>query len=147
MLHQRRYGAVERGQQSVDSCICWVDVWYASFIRVCFLTNTQQVVVIMTCVFVARQDTIFRIAFKATAADVVGGVGESGAVVNGMISMDATTNSIGYVVRTSAAMTGVTAILIRGPVQLGVYLQKNSNLCSLHPSDTTNRAYIYCIVW
>jgi len=71
----------------------------------------------MTCVFVAKQDTIFRIAFKAQASDVVGGSGETGAVVNGMITMDASPNTITYIVRTSSAMTAITAILIRGRIK------------------------------
>lgn len=74
--------------------------------------------VIVSCIFVARQDTVFRICFEAEAGKVIGGPGEAGAVVSGMMTMDATYNTIKYEARTISAMTGITAIHIRGPTTL-----------------------------
>ncbi len=74
--------------------------------------------VIITCIFVAKQDSTFRICFRADASQVVGGVGEAGAVVHGMITMDANSNTIKYEARSSTGMTATTALHIRGPMQL-----------------------------
>lgn len=74
------------------------------------------VVVIMGSVFVSQQDEYFRICPDATAAQVVGGPGEAGAVVEGMITLDTNTDNIPFEFRTQS---NVTAIVLRGPYVLG----------------------------
>ncbi len=103
--------------------------------------------VILSCVFVARQDTVFRICFEATAGAIVGSTpGETGAVVTGMMTMDATYNTIKYELRTITAMTGITAIHIRGPTTLStpqvgpVYIAICGGITGAAVCDTTTVA-------
>lgn len=74
--------------------------------------------VIAACIYVANQDATFRICFRASSDQTVGGAGEANAVVNGMITMDAITNTIAFEARTTLGMSAITAIHIRGPVEL-----------------------------
>ncbi len=81
-------------------------------VAVVFIILTLIIVTIST-VFVAKQDSLFRVCVSTTP------VNEAESHVFGFISLDTTTNSIRYVLRSAAAMTGITAVHIRGPIQLG----------------------------
>jgi hypothetical protein len=83
-----------------------------------FFIVLTLVVVLLSTIFVARQDAIFRVCFEARGNNVLAGAGEAGAVVNGIMTMDATYNTVKYLVRTSVGMSGITAINVMGPIQL-----------------------------
>lgn len=73
---------------------------------------------ILSSIFVAKQSTIARFSGVALPANVIGAVGEAGARVSGMVTLDRDTNQIRYEFRSSVGMTGITAVHIRGPTQL-----------------------------
>lgn len=75
--------------------------------------------VLVATIFVARQDTIFRICFTALPQNVVGNVGEVGARASGMITIDQNTDAFSYQVQTVVPMSSITAVHIRGPLPLG----------------------------
>ncbi|MBX9636003.1 MAG: hypothetical protein K2Q45_00440 [Nitrosomonas sp.] len=84
------------------------------FIVLAFVTT------LVATVFVAKQDSLFRICFSAVPQNVIGGTGgEPNAVVIGMITLDQYTDKITYIMQTVASMSGVTAVHIRGPIPLG----------------------------
>ena len=87
-------------------------------IAVVFIILTFVNVLIST-IFVAQQDSIFRMCFTALPQNVIGALGEANARVAGMIAIDQNDDAFSYSVQTVSAMTGITAIHIRGPVPLG----------------------------
>lgn len=87
-------------------------------IAVVFIILTFVNVLIST-IFVAQQDSIFRMCFTALPQNVIGASGEANARVIGMITIDQNDDAFSYNVQTVAAMTGITAIHVRGPVPLG----------------------------
>ena len=87
-------------------------------IAIAFIILTFVNVLIST-IFVAQQDAIFRICFTALPQNVIGASGEANARVSGMITIDQNDDAFSYTAQTVAAMTGITAIHIRGPVPLG----------------------------
>lgn len=92
---------------SQENCIV---VW--QILAVVFILMTLVVVIVST-IFVAKQDSLFRVCVDTFP------VNEANAHVFGFISLDTNSNSIKYVLRSSAAMTGITAVHLRGPIQLG----------------------------
>lgn len=73
---------------------------------------------VITAVYVAQQDQQFRMCPLATAEQVVGGTPEAGARVATMITMDQNVPSIAFEFRPEVNMSDLTAVLIRGPIQL-----------------------------
>ena len=75
--------------------------------------------VLITNIFVAKQDTIFRICFTALPQNVIGAPGEANARVTGMITIDQNGDSLTYEVQTVVGMTDIKDIVLRGPTPLG----------------------------
>lgn len=76
------------------------------------------VAVVITSVFVANQDQVFRLCPLATAEQVVGGTPEPGARIATLVNMDQNAPNIVFTFRPELNMSDLTAVLIRGPIQL-----------------------------
>lgn len=75
------------------------------------------VTVLVSTIFVARQDSLQRYSITGTPDKVVGGAGEANGRMEGMFFLDSNDNIMGFEFRTY--LSNVTAIHLRGPVPLG----------------------------
>jgi hypothetical protein len=97
----------------------WERFWQV--VAVIFIILTL-VAVIIACIFVATQDSVFRSMIKATPDNVVGAAGEAGGWAQGIVTLDLNSNNIKYDIRTLGTMSQVTAIRLRGPLVVGTRL-------------------------
>lgn len=75
------------------------------------------IVVLVLTVTAPTRDSLFRVAGIASAAQVVGGAGETGALYSYQLTMDWNDNRIFYAVqKLENTTTDVTGIYIRGPI-------------------------------
>jgi hypothetical protein len=99
----------------------WILFWQLFAVAIVLLT---LVVVIISTVFVAQQDSVFRVCFEATPANIppAAGVGETGAGhALGMVTIDQNADAISYTLQAptlsvGGPMTEVTAVHVRGPI-------------------------------
>jgi hypothetical protein len=75
------------------------------------------IVVLILTVTAPTRDSVFRVAGLASAAQVVGGPGETGALYSFQLTMDWNDNRVFYAVqKLENTTTDVTGIYIRGPI-------------------------------
>jgi hypothetical protein len=88
------------------------------FIVVCvvFIILTL-VAVILGDIFVATQDNLFRVCLNASSDQVIGTTSATGVWAFGVVNMDLSNNSIYWTLYPNANLSGITAFLIRGPMQ------------------------------
>ncbi len=84
-------------------------------------TIVAVLIVLLVSVFYLRNtDSVYRICGVASASQVDGGVGETAArAIPFRITLDGNEDRFSYSFRTLSDMSAVTAIEIRGPLQLG----------------------------
>lgn len=85
----------------------------------CIIVTLTLVNVLITNIFVAKQDSIFRVCFTALPQNVIGAAGEANARVTGMITIDQNGDSLTYEAQTVVGMSDIKDIVIRGPMPLG----------------------------
>lgn len=93
----------------------WDRVWIACAIVGIILTS---VAVIVGTALTTQKDSLHRIAVFPKASDVFGAAGESNYEARGLISLNEVDNRVDYELRPSPAMSGITAIHIKGPIAL-----------------------------
>jgi hypothetical protein len=105
---------------SGSGCCCewfsWKRFWQIVSLAAIGLTLA---VVLISTIFVATQDQTFRICPIARDSNVVGGLGEVGAVIRTKLDFNTNSDSVPFQFHLPFGLSGVTAIHVKGPVNVG----------------------------
>lgn len=77
------------------------------------------VIVLLSTIFVAKQDQTFRICPIARDSFVVGGPGETGAVIRTKLDFNTNSDSVPFQFHLPSGLSSVTAIHVKGPINAG----------------------------